>query len=366
MQQKIFRSLLLFLCIFLCIFMQGTNDNVFAQQDVAHAVLFYSPTCSHCYEVINNHLPPILDKYGDQLIIIGINTTVPEGQALYQSAVTEFNILEDRIGVPTLIIGDNVLVGQYEIPTMLPTLVDSYLEKGGIGWPSITGLSEILIKGEYPESTTQATPETSSWIDKFRNDIFGNSFSLIMLMIMTTSVVRSIIGVQKYKSKPLHQSRIPTLVVPILSIIGILVAGYLTYIETTNSIALCGPVGDCNLVQQSEYATIFGLLPVGVLGLIGYIFIISFWILYTYGPSSQAEYSFLVLWSLSAGGTIFSMYLTFLEPFIIGATCMWCLTSALIMTAIFWTTTPKAIHIIYLIKDASRTKKPTSVPPANP
>jgi uncharacterized membrane protein len=33
-------------------------------------------------------------------------------------------------------------------------------------------------------------------------------------------------------------------------------------------------------------------------------------------------------------GTLFSIYLTFLEPFAIGATCLWCLSSAVIMTTL--------------------------------
>ncbi len=30
-------------------------------------------------------------------------------------------------------------------------------------------------------------------------------------------------------------------------------------------------------------------------------------------------------------GTVFSIYLTFLEPFVTGATCAWCLTSAMMI-----------------------------------
>ena len=37
-------------------------------------------------------------------------------------------------------------------------------------------------------------------------------------------------------------------------------------------------------------------------------------------------------------GTLFSIYLTFLEPFMIGATCAWCLASAVIMTTLMWLT----------------------------
>jgi uncharacterized membrane protein len=39
-----------------------------------------------------------------------------------------------------------------------------------------------------------------------------------------------------------------------------------------------------------------------------------------------------------AGGVLFSIYLTFLEPFVIGATCAWCLSSAVIMTLLLLTT----------------------------
>ena len=42
----------------------------------------------------------------------------------------------------------------------------------------------------------------------------------------------------------------------------------------------------------------------------------------------------LGLFFLALGGTIFSAYLTFLEPFVIGATCGWCLVSAVMMATI--------------------------------
>ena len=38
----------------------------------------------------------------------------------------------------------------------------------------------------------------------------------------------------------------------------------------------------------------------------------------------------------TVSGTLFSIYLTFLEPFVIGATCAWCLASAVILTLLMW------------------------------
>jgi uncharacterized membrane protein len=37
---------------------------------------------------------------------------------------------------------------------------------------------------------------------------------------------------------------------------------------------------------------------------------------------------------MAFAGTAFSAWLTFLEPFVIGATCAWCVTSALVMAAL--------------------------------
>ncbi|MCA9971053.1 MAG: hypothetical protein KC425_12595, partial [Anaerolineales bacterium] len=44
-------------------------------QPIVQAVLFYSPTCPHCHQVITQDLPPIQEKYGAQLQILGVDTS---------------------------------------------------------------------------------------------------------------------------------------------------------------------------------------------------------------------------------------------------------------------------------------------------
>jgi uncharacterized membrane protein len=122
--------------------------------------------------------------------------------------------------------------------------------------------------------------------------------------------------------------------IPLLCVIGIGVAGYLAYVETTNVTAVCGPVGDCNTVQQSEYARLFGILPIGILGLFGYVTIIIAWLVARYADGYLSNIGSLAMLGMTAFGTLFSIYLTFLEPFVIGATCAWCLTSAVLMTVL--------------------------------
>ena len=129
---------------------------------------------------------------------------------------------------------------------------------------------------------------------------------------------------------------------PVLALIGTGVAAYLSYIEVTQVEAACGPVGDCNTVNQSEYATLFGFLPVGVLGLVGYALIFLLWGARRSGPVSLRGLMSLGLWACALLGTLFSAYLTFLEPFVIGATCIWCLTSAVVITLLLWVAAPAA------------------------
>jgi uncharacterized membrane protein len=117
----------------------------------------------------------------------------------------------------------------------------------------------------------------------------------------------------------------------VIALIGTIAATYLSYVETTQTEAVCGPVGDCNAVQQSEYAVIFGFLPMAVFGLLGYIAIIVTFIYGQWIKGPYAEYAPAVTFLLAAFGAVFSAGLTFLEPFVIGATCMWCLTSAVCM-----------------------------------
>jgi uncharacterized membrane protein len=122
--------------------------------------------------------------------------------------------------------------------------------------------------------------------------------------------------------------------VPLLCLIGLGVSIYMAYVETSHTTAICGPIGDCNTVQQSQFAMLLGLIPVGVLGVMGYAAMLIAWAGTHWGDGQFKGLSASALFGMALFGTLFSIYLTFLEPFVIGATCAWCLTSAMSMTLI--------------------------------
>jgi uncharacterized membrane protein/thiol-disulfide isomerase/thioredoxin len=126
----------------------------------------------------------------------------------------------------------------------------------------------------------------------------------------------------------------PGWVLPVVACLGLMVAGYLAYVETGENEAVCGAVGDCNTVQQSDYAELFSLIPIGVLGVFGYVMILAVWLVSRYTTRWISDAAQALLLGFALFGTVFSIYLTFLEPFVIGATCAWCLTSAMLMILI--------------------------------
>lgn len=304
------------------------------QTPVVRAVLFYSPTCPHCEALIQEDLPPLYQTYGEQLQIIGVNTRESEGWELYQAAVERFSIPEDRRGVPTLIVNDTLLVGREEIGGEFPSIIEEGLVAGGISLPDFPELLERLPAEPDTSSITSEDTRLSS-IERFRRDPASNTLAVVVLLGMIASVAFVAINgrrVFQQQGRPANPG--PSFrdwVVPVLALVGLAVAGYMAYVEMSQIEAVCGPIGNCNTVQQSEYARLFGVLPIGLIGTVGYVAMLATW---TWQHIRDNQLAWLALFGMAAFGTLFSIYLTFLEPFVIGATCAWCLTSAVIITVL--------------------------------
>lgn len=348
-----------------------------AEAAVVRAVLFYSPSCPHCHQVITVDLPPLFEKYGEQLEMVGVDTSTAGGAALFAAAIQRFDIPPERQAVPMLIVDDVILLGSLDIPEQFPILIEHYLAIGGVDWPDIPGLREALASAQseqtptaeqqavtptvtptaQPESLpalsasiqtpTPSSPTSTSVSNLFQGDSLaanlkarllhdpvGNSLSILVI----TGLIVSVGGVASVLLSPATKTNSNSLswAIPFLCVAGLGVAGYLAYVEVAQVNAVCGPVGDCNTVQQSEYAHLFGLIPVGVLGLFGYSWIGVLWLIGRFGRGQIASLAWTVLLASSFIGALFSIYLTFLEPFVIGATCAWCLSSAVIMTLLLW------------------------------
>ena len=106
---------------------------------------------------------------------------------------------------------------------------------------------------------------------------------------------------------------------------GLGIAGYLTYVHYAEIDPVCS-TGGCERVQASEYSEIAGV-PVALLGLVGYAAI---------GLSllARGDVGRALTAALAIAGFGFSLYLTYLELWVIDAICQWCVASAVVMTAL--------------------------------
>lgn len=115
--------------------------------------------------------------------------------------------------------------------------------------------------------------------------------------------------------------------------LGIAVSGYLTWVHYSGAFALCTGLGGCEQVQTSRYAWVAGL-PVALVGLAGYLALFGLG-LWRALAGAQTPYPVsLALFGGALFGVLYSAYLTYLELFVIGAICPWCVTSAGLVTGL--------------------------------
>jgi uncharacterized membrane protein len=320
------------------ILFQLTVSTVQAQEPSVKAILFYNPDCGACKTLITEILPPLVLKYDRSLLIFTVDVTKPDGKLLYQAALTSLSVPEDRQGVPLLVVESSYLSGLASIQEQFPALIDQKLAQGGTGWPSILGLEEALQKAGFARSPS--TP----W-DKFLSDQPANSLAVMVLAFLFLSLVFSILIA--FRPTPKFIDSIPAWVFPLLMAIGLAVASYLTYTELTQSEVFCGGISHCQEVQDSQYSKILGLVSIGEFGIFGYCLIGLAWLVHRFSRGIVKTVAAIAMFGFAVFGTSFSIYLTFLEPFVIGATCLWCLSSAVIMGLILpFTTGPVRTAIL--------------------
>lgn len=121
----------------------------------------------------------------------------------------------------------------------------------------------------------------------------------------------------------------------VLSLLGLLDAGYLTYEKLSGGLPPCGAGFDCGEVLSSEFSHI-GPIPVSALGMMYYMTVLviaSTWLLEIKPPLSITwQYQLLVLSSIGLG---VSMLLVAIMAWVLESWCFYCLISAAISTLLF-------------------------------
>jgi uncharacterized membrane protein len=117
--------------------------------------------------------------------------------------------------------------------------------------------------------------------------------------------------------------------------LAILVSGYLSWLKLSHEIAVCieGSVFDCGTVLNSAYSELGGI-PIAWLGLAVNLIVVVLFVLEkrieffeTYSPA--------LVFGLLLFAFLFSVYLVYVQAFLIQAYCPWCLSHEALITILF-------------------------------
>jgi len=121
----------------------------------------------------------------------------------------------------------------------------------------------------------------------------------------------------------------------VLLALAIGVSGYLTYLKfsATEAVCVAGGAFDCGTVLNSVYSEIGGI-PIAALGLATNLVVLALLLLEN-RVGFLREFGTLAVFGVLLFAFIYSVYLVYLQAFVIQAYCPWCLSHEALVTIMF-------------------------------
>jgi protein-disulfide isomerase/rhodanese-related sulfurtransferase len=119
-----------------------------------------------------------------------------------------------------------------------------------------------------------------------------------------------------------------------LALLGLFDSLYLLWVYTSPSRPMVCLGTGCDVVRMSSYASLGGR-PTPVFGVAGYALLAILIITESLAGAASRKLLRYALLGATGVGFLFSLYLEYLQGFVIHAFCAWCVTSGLVMTALF-------------------------------
>jgi uncharacterized membrane protein len=124
------------------------------------------------------------------------------------------------------------------------------------------------------------------------------------------------------------------MLIALLALCGVFLSLYLTLYKAGMIGTLACGTGECETVQLSRWATFLGL-PVAAWGVAFYLAVLALSLLGVQERFADSRGFALGLVLVTGWGVLFSLWLTYLELFVIHAICRWCVGSALMTVVLF-------------------------------
>lgn len=120
----------------------------------------------------------------------------------------------------------------------------------------------------------------------------------------------------------------------LLSLTGLFVSAYLYLYKIGKIGSLACGTGGCETVQWSPWSRVAGI-EVALVGVLGYAGLLAVSLASLQPGLVNRRWPAALLLVLAGVGVLFTVYLTYLELFVINAICRWCVASGVIIVGIF-------------------------------
>jgi uncharacterized membrane protein len=119
----------------------------------------------------------------------------------------------------------------------------------------------------------------------------------------------------------------------LVSLLGLFVSAYLYLYKIGRIGTLACGTGGCETVQASVWSRFAGV-EVALIGVVGYGLLLAMALVSLRPNLADRRWPAAVFTSLAAAGVLFTIYLSYLELFVIRAICRWCVGSAAIIATL--------------------------------
>ena len=113
-----------------------------------HGLYFYSTDCPHCMTVLNDLVYPLQNELGTKLHIRLVEIDYADNYELLIRTEEHYSVRAEERAIPTLVLSDQVYIGEDAIRENLRTVVEQGIRNGGIPWPNIPDFDPAAIVSE--------------------------------------------------------------------------------------------------------------------------------------------------------------------------------------------------------------------------
>jgi uncharacterized membrane protein len=124
-----------------------------------------------------------------------------------------------------------------------------------------------------------------------------------------------------------------------LAAVGVGVATYIAIADSGGGAPACiGGSGGCQTVADSSYSHLLGV-NIAIFGVVSYLLLLA-------ASWGRGDFARMGGFAVALGGFGYSVYLTYLEIWVIEAICQWCVASAILMTLLLAVTATRMVRYV--------------------